>query len=129
MLDGRICLAHSLRHDAHSTAGACTGIWALQTACQLAGLPARALEGRALAQHFEGYDAEGFSMWFCNYKYDEENTVNFIVMNKARPCWRVTARRCAGLDHGSSMRWRVGPGCKCTSSTWAGADAGCIAPV
>lgn len=35
-------------------------------------------------QHFEGYDAEGFSFWFCDYKYNEENTVNFIVMNKAR---------------------------------------------
>lgn len=33
-------------------------------------------------QHFEGYDPEGFSMWFCEYKYPEENTVNFIVMNK-----------------------------------------------
>ena len=36
------------------------------------------------AQHFEGYDSEGFSFWFCDYKYDEENTVNFIVMNKVR---------------------------------------------
>ena len=33
-------------------------------------------------QHFEGYDPEGFSMWFCEYKYPEENTINFIVMNK-----------------------------------------------
>ena len=37
------------------------------------------------AQHFEGFDPEGFSIWFCEYKYPEENTVNFIVMNKARP--------------------------------------------
>ena len=35
-------------------------------------------------QHFEGWDAEGYSMWFCKYKYPEENTVNFIVMNKVR---------------------------------------------
>ncbi|KAK9796239.1 hypothetical protein WJX73_009454 [Symbiochloris irregularis] len=33
-------------------------------------------------EHFEGYDPEGYSMWFCDYKYPEENTVNFIVMNK-----------------------------------------------
>jgi hypothetical protein len=36
-------------------------------------------------QHFEGYDAEGYSMWFLDYKYPEENTVNFIVMNKVPP--------------------------------------------
>lgn len=34
------------------------------------------------AQHFEGFDPEGFSLWFCDYKYPEENTVNYIVMNK-----------------------------------------------
>ncbi|KAK9908313.1 hypothetical protein WJX75_005835 [Coccomyxa subellipsoidea] len=33
-------------------------------------------------EHFEGFDPEGFSIWFCEYKYPEENTVNFIVMNK-----------------------------------------------
>ncbi|CAL5228080.1 g11148 [Coccomyxa viridis] len=33
-------------------------------------------------EHFEGFDPEGFSLWFCDYKYPEENTVNFIVMNK-----------------------------------------------
>lgn len=33
-------------------------------------------------EHFEGYDPEGFSIWFLDYKYPEENTVNFIVMNK-----------------------------------------------
>ena len=38
------------------------------------------------AQHFEGFDPEGFSIWFCDYKYPEENTVNYIVMNKARAC-------------------------------------------
>ncbi|EIE21308.1 glutathione S-transferase [Coccomyxa subellipsoidea C-169] len=31
----------------------------------------------------EGFDPEGYSIWFCEYKYPEENTVNFIVMNKA----------------------------------------------
>ena len=34
------------------------------------------------AQHFEGFDPEGYSIWFCEYKYPEENTVNYIVMNK-----------------------------------------------
>ena len=38
------------------------------------------------AQHFAGFDPEGFSIWFCDYKYPEENTVNYIVMNKARAC-------------------------------------------
>ncbi len=33
-------------------------------------------------QHFEGYDPEGYVMYFCDYKYPEENTVNYIVMNK-----------------------------------------------
>jgi len=33
-------------------------------------------------QHFEGFDPEGYSLWFCDYKYPEENTVNYIVMNK-----------------------------------------------
>jgi elongation factor 1-gamma len=33
-------------------------------------------------EHFEGYDPEGYSLWFLDYKYPEENTVNFIVMNK-----------------------------------------------
>ncbi|KAK9834888.1 hypothetical protein WJX81_006700 [Elliptochloris bilobata] len=33
-------------------------------------------------EHFAGYDPEGFSIWFCDYKYPEENTVNYIVMNK-----------------------------------------------
>ena len=33
-------------------------------------------------QHFEGYDPEGFSMWLCDYKYNDENTINYVVMNK-----------------------------------------------
>jgi hypothetical protein len=33
-------------------------------------------------QHFEGFDPEGFCVFFCDYKYPEENTVNYIVMNK-----------------------------------------------
>ena len=36
------------------------------------------------AQHFVGYDPEGYSIWFCDYKYTDENTVNFVVMNKVR---------------------------------------------
>lgn len=27
-------------------------------------------------------DTEGYSFWFADYKYDEENTVNFMVSNK-----------------------------------------------
>ena len=37
---------------------------------------------RLCLQHFEGYDPEGYVMYFCDYKYPEENTVNYIVMNK-----------------------------------------------
>ena len=33
-------------------------------------------------QHFAGYDPEGFSVWWSDYKYDDENTVNYQVMNK-----------------------------------------------
>ncbi|KAL6561958.1 hypothetical protein OROGR_002965 [Orobanche gracilis] len=31
---------------------------------------------------WEMYDPEGYSLWFCNYKYNEENTVSFVTMNK-----------------------------------------------
>ncbi len=27
------------------------------------------------AQHFVGYDPEGYSMWACDFKYNDENTV------------------------------------------------------
>ena len=36
------------------------------------------------AQHFVGYDPEGYSIWFCDYKYPDENTVNYVVMNKVQ---------------------------------------------
>ena len=39
-----------------------------------------------VVQHFEGYDAEGFSMWLCDYKYNDENTINYVVMNKVGAC-------------------------------------------
>jgi len=28
------------------------------------------------------YDPEGYSLWFCDYKYNDENTVSFVTMNK-----------------------------------------------
>ncbi|KAJ0521899.1 putative elongation factor 1B gamma, glutathione S-transferase, Thioredoxin-like superfamily [Helianthus annuus] len=28
------------------------------------------------------FDAEGYSLWFCDYKYNDENTVSFVTMNK-----------------------------------------------
>jgi elongation factor 1-gamma len=28
------------------------------------------------------YDPEGYSLWFCEYKYQEENMVSFVTMNK-----------------------------------------------
>jgi elongation factor 1-gamma len=51
-------------------------------------------------QHFEGFDPEGFSIWFCEYKYPEENTVNYIVMNKAR-ARRQAAPACPALAFAS----------------------------
>ncbi|KAL2624408.1 hypothetical protein R1flu_008653 [Riccia fluitans] len=30
----------------------------------------------------EMYDPEGYSLWFCDYKYNEENTVSYVTMNK-----------------------------------------------
>ena len=33
-------------------------------------------------EQFSGFDPEGYSIWFCDYKYNDENTVNFMVMNK-----------------------------------------------
>lgn len=35
-----------------------------------------------MLQHFTGFDPDGFSIWWCDYKYDDENTVNYQVMNK-----------------------------------------------
>lgn len=28
------------------------------------------------------YDPEGYSLWFCDYKYQEENTVSDVTLNK-----------------------------------------------
>lgn len=33
-------------------------------------------------EEFTGMDLEGYSFWFADYKYDVENTVDFMVMNK-----------------------------------------------
>lgn len=33
-------------------------------------------------EQFSGFDPEGYSLWFCDYMYNDENTVNFMVMNK-----------------------------------------------
>lgn len=27
-------------------------------------------------------DPEGYSLWFCDYKYNDENTVSFVTLNK-----------------------------------------------
>ncbi|KAE8687417.1 Elongation factor 1-gamma 2 [Hibiscus syriacus] len=36
----------------------------------------------AIKGFWDMYDPEGFSLWFCDYKYNEENTVSFVTMNK-----------------------------------------------
>ncbi|MFS7919816.1 putative elongation factor 1B gamma, elongation factor EF1B gamma domain superfamily [Helianthus anomalus] len=36
----------------------------------------------AIKGFWEMFDPEGYSLWFCNYKYNDENTVSFVTMNK-----------------------------------------------
>lgn len=36
----------------------------------------------AIGGFWEMYDPEGYSLWFCNYKYNDENTVSFVTLNK-----------------------------------------------
>lgn len=36
----------------------------------------------AIEGFWKMYDPEGYSLWFCDYKYNEENTVTFVTMNK-----------------------------------------------
>ncbi|KAL9325457.1 hypothetical protein ACSQ67_006102 [Phaseolus vulgaris] len=36
----------------------------------------------AIKGFWDMYDPEGYSLWFCNYKYNDENTVSFVTMNK-----------------------------------------------
>ena len=72
----------------------------------------------APAQHFEGFDPEGYSIWFCEYKYPEENTVNYIVMNKvgerclaAGPVVEDVTARDAPVEHQRNLTlWRSSVG-------------------
>ncbi|KAL8188812.1 hypothetical protein R6Q57_029567 [Mikania cordata] len=36
----------------------------------------------AIKGFWEMFDPEGYSLWFCNYKYNDENNVSFVTMNK-----------------------------------------------
>lgn len=36
----------------------------------------------AISGFWEMFDAEGYSLWFCDYKYNDENQVTFVTMNK-----------------------------------------------
>ncbi|VFQ69935.1 unnamed protein product [Cuscuta campestris] len=36
----------------------------------------------AIKGFWEMYDPEGYSLWFCDYKYNEENSVSFVTLNK-----------------------------------------------
>ncbi|KAM0943825.1 putative elongation factor 1B gamma, glutathione S-transferase, Thioredoxin-like superfamily [Dioscorea sansibarensis] len=36
----------------------------------------------AIGGFWEMYDPEGYSLWFCDYKYNDENTVSFVTLNK-----------------------------------------------
>ncbi|WRX15111.1 Elongation factor 1B gamma [Theobroma cacao] len=35
----------------------------------------------AIKEFWDVYDPEGYSLWFCDNKYNEENTVSFVTMN------------------------------------------------
>lgn len=32
------------------------------------------------------YDPEGYSLWFCDYKYNDEKSVSFVTLNKVGGC-------------------------------------------
>ena len=34
------------------------------------------------AGFWDMFDPEGYSLWFCDYKYNDENTVSFVTLNK-----------------------------------------------
>ncbi|KAM1758209.1 hypothetical protein ACFX1Q_008014 [Malus domestica] len=36
----------------------------------------------AIKGFWDMYDPEGYSLWFCEYKYNDENTVSFVTLNK-----------------------------------------------
>uniref|UniRef100_A0ACD5UFP1 Uncharacterized protein n=1 Tax=Avena sativa TaxID=4498 RepID=A0ACD5UFP1_AVESA len=36
----------------------------------------------AIKGFWDMYDPEGYSLWFCEYKYQEENTVSYVTLNK-----------------------------------------------
>ncbi|XP_057419869.1 elongation factor 1-gamma-like [Lotus japonicus] len=36
----------------------------------------------AIKGFWDMYDPEGYSLWFCDYKYNSENTVSFVTLNK-----------------------------------------------
>ncbi|KAJ0965291.1 hypothetical protein J5N97_026429 [Dioscorea zingiberensis] len=36
----------------------------------------------AIGGFWDLYDPEGWSLWFCDYKYNDENTVSFVTLNK-----------------------------------------------
>ncbi|GLJ31986.1 hypothetical protein SUGI_0643960 [Cryptomeria japonica] len=36
----------------------------------------------AIKGFWDMYDPEGYSLWFCEYKYNEENTVSYVTLNK-----------------------------------------------
>lgn len=36
----------------------------------------------AIKGFWDMYDREGYSLWFCEYKYNDENNVSFVTLNK-----------------------------------------------
>jgi elongation factor 1-gamma len=45
------------------------------------------------------HDPEGYSLWFCDHKYNDENTVYFVTMNKVGGyLWRMDLWRKYAFD-------------------------------
>ena len=71
-------------------------------------------------------------MWMCDYKYNDENTVNYVVMNKVRPVcttlfmWAVGKHLLKWLpeiyDQDMRIMYRLEYGCNSVSqlSQWFG---------
>ncbi|PRQ20602.1 Elongation factor 1-gamma [Rosa chinensis] len=57
----------------------------------------------AVKGFWDMYDPEGYSLWFCNYNYNDENTVSFVTLNKVGGFlqWMDLARKiCVWKDVG-----------------------------
>uniref|UniRef100_A0A7N0UW53 Elongation factor 1-gamma n=1 Tax=Kalanchoe fedtschenkoi TaxID=63787 RepID=A0A7N0UW53_KALFE len=75
----------------------------------------------AIKGFWDMYDPERYSLWFCDYKYNDENTVSFVTLNKFEgSCsawtWRVITRLARCSLSGQSRHTR-----RSRSSSWTSA--------